>query len=250
MEGSLRNAVHHPAGLAGIPTCAWGTTVWSTGSIRSPLFRQDRRRRGAEIPGRSTAWTRATSCSENREKSNLAARALSFELKDRTGAAVHLNFGPTAPRRPRRRVDQDHPRQRLVYLLPGTADGPEAAAFDGSWKPGDFERLTDAPGRNRLCAAQNRRFARTPGTIAHSSAACSAVQQLEGHGVMPEKSRARAPSPRQQRLPQLLCADRSNPAGGAEEALVVPGVVVADAPCGPALRLAIGLLPPRPPLAK
>lgn len=72
------------------------------------------------------------------EQKNAALRSL-VELKDVEGAAVDLYFGPKAP------AGQE---ARWVQTLPGKGwftyfriYGPEKAAFDGSWKPGDFEEV-------------------------------------------------------------------------------------------------------------
>jgi hypothetical protein len=65
-----------------------------------------------------------------------ALRSL-FELKDASGSAAELHFGPTAPK--------GHEGQ-WIQTIPGKGwfvyfriYGPEKPAFDGSWKPGDFE---------------------------------------------------------------------------------------------------------------
>lgn len=70
---------------------------------------------------------------------NKAALRSLFELKDLSGASVDLYFGPTAPK------DQaDH----WIKTIPRTGwfvyfriYGPQAAAFDGSWKPEDFAQI-------------------------------------------------------------------------------------------------------------
>jgi len=68
-----------------------------------------------------------------------AALRSMFELKDATGSSADLYFGPTAP------AGQE---KRWIQTLPGKGwftyfriYGPEGPAFDGSWKPGDFERI-------------------------------------------------------------------------------------------------------------
>lgn len=68
-----------------------------------------------------------------------ALRSL-FELKDKlAGDSVDLYFGPKAPK---------GKEQQWIKTLPGKGwfvyfriYGPEEGAFDGSWKPGDFEEL-------------------------------------------------------------------------------------------------------------
>ena len=69
-----------------------------------------------------------------------AALRSMFELKDAQGSSVDLYFGPMAP------PGQDN---RWIQTLPGRGwfvyfriYGPDKPAFDGSWKPGDFEKLT------------------------------------------------------------------------------------------------------------
>jgi hypothetical protein len=64
-----------------------------------------------------------------------AALRSMFELKDLQGASVDLFFGPDAP------AGSEH----WIKTLPGKGwfvyfriYGPDVAAFDGSWKPGDF----------------------------------------------------------------------------------------------------------------
>ena len=73
------------------------------------------------------------------DQGKAALRSL-FELKDTPGSgSVDLFFGPNAP-----------PGQeaRWIKTIPGKGwftyfriYGPEQAAFDGSWKPGDFEEV-------------------------------------------------------------------------------------------------------------
>jgi hypothetical protein len=71
---------------------------------------------------------------------NKAALRSLFELKDLGDAnSVDLYFGPTAP------ADQEN---RWIKTIPGKGwftyfriYGPEGPAFDGSWKPGDFEEV-------------------------------------------------------------------------------------------------------------
>lgn len=69
------------------------------------------------------------------DQGHAALRSL-FELKDVKGDAADLRFGPTAPA---------GAESRWIRTLPGKGwfvyfriYGPEAAAFDGSWKPHDF----------------------------------------------------------------------------------------------------------------
>ena len=60
-----------------------------------------------------------------------------FELKDLGGETADLYFGPSAP---------TGRESQWIKTIPGKGwfvyfriYGPEAAAFDGSWKPGDFQ---------------------------------------------------------------------------------------------------------------
>lgn len=74
------------------------------------------------------------------DQAKAALRSL-FELKDADPTQpVELFFAPEPP--------QDQ-QDRWIQTIPGTGwfvyfriYGPEAAAFDGSWKPGEFERVT------------------------------------------------------------------------------------------------------------
>ena len=74
-----------------------------------------------------------------RARGHAALRSL-FELKDApAGKDVELRFGPTEP------VTE---RSQWIKTIPGKGwfvyfriYGPEAPAFDGSWKPGDFEKV-------------------------------------------------------------------------------------------------------------
>ena len=73
------------------------------------------------------------------DQGKAALRSL-FELKERSGSApIDLYFGPTAP--------AGHEGE-WIKTIPGKGwfvyfrvYGPEKAAFDGSWKPGDFEEV-------------------------------------------------------------------------------------------------------------
>ena len=68
-----------------------------------------------------------------------ALRSL-FELKEEgAGAAIDLYFGPSAPPGQEAHWIQTIPGQGwFVYFR---IYGPDQAAFDGVWKPGDFERI-------------------------------------------------------------------------------------------------------------
>jgi hypothetical protein len=72
------------------------------------------------------------------DQGKAALRSL-FELRGKTGNSVDLYFGPKAP------AGQEG---QWVKTLPGKGwfvyfriYGPEQPAFDGSWKPGDFEEV-------------------------------------------------------------------------------------------------------------
>lgn len=68
-----------------------------------------------------------------------AALRSQFELKDVTGASVDLYFGPSAPAGHEAHWIQTLPSKGwFVYFR---IYGPEAPAFSGSWKPGDFEEV-------------------------------------------------------------------------------------------------------------
>jgi len=72
---------------------------------------------------------------------NKAALRSQFELKDKAAEPVaELYFGPVPPR---------GKENQWIETIPGNGwfvyfriYGPEAPAFDGSWKPGDFEMIT------------------------------------------------------------------------------------------------------------
>ena len=92
------------------------------------------------VPGR-LFWSITVYDSETRSQiqtdQNKAALRSMFELKDVHGETAELFFGPTAPA-----GEED----RWIRTIPGKGwftyfriYGPDKAAFDGSWKPGDFE---------------------------------------------------------------------------------------------------------------
>jgi hypothetical protein len=66
-----------------------------------------------------------------------ALRSL-VELKDATGSSVELYFGPKAPAGQAHWVKTAPDKGWFTYFR---IYGPDAAAFDGSWKPGDFEEV-------------------------------------------------------------------------------------------------------------
>ena len=77
--------------------------------------------------------------SEIQTSQNKAALRSLFELKDKTGASPELYFGPKAP---------EGKEAEWIKTIPGKGwfvyfriYGPDQPAFDGSWKPGDFEQI-------------------------------------------------------------------------------------------------------------
>lgn len=92
------------------------------------------------VPGKlfwSVTVYDAQTRSEIQTDQGFAALRSLFELKDKTGASVDLYFGPTPP------AGQE---KQWIKTIPGKGwftyfriYGPEGPAFDGSWKPGDFE---------------------------------------------------------------------------------------------------------------
>jgi hypothetical protein len=95
------------------------------------------------VPGKLfwsvTVYDAVTRSQVQTDQGKAALRSL-FELKDKTaGKAVDLHFGPRAPAGQEGRWIKTIPgRGWFVYFR---IYGPEAAAFDGSWKPGDFEEV-------------------------------------------------------------------------------------------------------------
>ncbi len=86
-----------------------------------------------------TAYDAETRSQVQTDQSKAALRSL-FELKDVTGTSTDLYFGPTAP--------TGH-EGRWIRTIPGKGwfayfrvYGPQPPAFDGSWKPADFEAIT------------------------------------------------------------------------------------------------------------
>lgn len=74
------------------------------------------------------------------DQEKAALRSL-FELKDKTGSSVDLYFGPTAPPGHEAEWIKTNPGKGwFVYLR---LYGPEEPAFDGSWRPGDFEAVEE-----------------------------------------------------------------------------------------------------------
>lgn len=70
---------------------------------------------------------------------NKAALRSMFELKNKTGASVDLYFGPKAPAGKEDAWIQTTPNKGWFTYF--RIYGPETPAFDGTWKPGDFEEV-------------------------------------------------------------------------------------------------------------
>ena len=94
------------------------------------------------VPGKlfwSVTVYDALTRSQIQTKQNKAALRSLFELKNLSGDAVDLHFGPTVP--------AGKPEQ-FIETIPGCGwfvyfriYGPQKPAFDGSWRPGDFEEI-------------------------------------------------------------------------------------------------------------
>lgn len=94
------------------------------------------------VPGKLfwsvTVYDTETRSQVQTDQGKAALRSL-FELKDLAGDSVDLYFGPSAP------AGQEN---RWIKTIPGKGwfvyfriYGPEKPAFDGGWKPGDFEEV-------------------------------------------------------------------------------------------------------------
>lgn len=94
------------------------------------------------VPGKLfwsvTVYDTETRSEISTDQGHSALRSL-FELKDVAGANIDLHFGPQAPAgREGQWIKTIPGKGWFVYFR---IYGPETAAFDGSWKPGDFERV-------------------------------------------------------------------------------------------------------------
>jgi hypothetical protein len=99
------------------------------------------------VPGKLfwsvTVYDAQTRSQVQTDQDKAALRSM-FELKDASGTGpLDLYFGPTAPQ---------GKESRWIKTVPGKGwftyfriYGPERSAFDGSWKPGDFEALPNPP---------------------------------------------------------------------------------------------------------
>jgi hypothetical protein len=86
-----------------------------------------------------TVYDAATRSQVRTEQDKAALRSL-FELRDAQGSKpLDLYFGPEAPRGHENRWIKTSPNKGWFAYL--RLYGPEQAAFDRSWKPGDFEEI-------------------------------------------------------------------------------------------------------------
>src|SRR5262249_45337057 len=108
------------------------------------------------VPGKLfwsvTAYDAETRSQVQTDQGKAALRSL-FELKDKAGEnSVDLYFGPNAPAGKEGQWIKTNPGKGWFGYF--RIYGPEQAAFDGSWKPGDFEEVvanTASPSRPRHC---------------------------------------------------------------------------------------------------
>ena len=70
---------------------------------------------------------------------NKAALRSLYELKNKTGSSIDLYFGPSAPAGKEDVWIKTIPNKGWFTYF--RIYGPEGPAFDGSWKPGDFEEI-------------------------------------------------------------------------------------------------------------
>ena len=94
------------------------------------------------VPGKLfwsvTVYDTMTRSQIQTEQNKAALRSL-FELRDLSGKSVDLYFGPEAPRGQENRWIRTIPdRGWFAYFR---IYGPQSPAFDGTWRPGDFELL-------------------------------------------------------------------------------------------------------------
>jgi len=85
-----------------------------------------------------TVYDAETRSQVQTDQGRAALRSL-FELKQVSGSSVDLHFGPTAPKGESPWIKTVPGKGWFVYFR---LYGPEPAAFDGSWKPGDFEEVS------------------------------------------------------------------------------------------------------------
>lgn len=94
------------------------------------------------VPGKLfwsvTVYDANTRSQVQTDQGKAALRSL-FELKGLSGSSVDLHFGPSAPQGNEGRWIKTLPNKGWFAYF--RIYGPEKPAFDGSWKPGDFEAL-------------------------------------------------------------------------------------------------------------
>lgn len=94
------------------------------------------------VPGKLfwsiTVYDNATR-SEIATSQNKAALRSLYELKDKSGSSVDLYFGPQAPPGKEDVWIQTLPEKGWFSYF--RIYGPEAPAFDGTWRPGDYEEV-------------------------------------------------------------------------------------------------------------
>ncbi|HWM82362.1 MAG TPA: DUF1254 domain-containing protein [Pseudolabrys sp.] len=92
------------------------------------------------VPGKLfwsvTVYDAASRSQIQTDQKKAALRSL-FELKNLSGSAADLHFGPKPPADAADRWIKTIPRKGWFAYF--RIYGPEGPAFDGSWKPGDFE---------------------------------------------------------------------------------------------------------------
>lgn len=124
-----------------------GSLYWLGARDRTGAFLDGERRYRLTIPQPVPAglfWSVTIYDSQTRSQvqtpqDKAALRSL-FELRDLTGqSSLDLHFGPTQPANTGNRWLRTAPgRGWFAYIR---IYGPQQAAFDRSWKPGDFERV-------------------------------------------------------------------------------------------------------------
>lgn len=94
------------------------------------------------VPGKLfwsvTVYDTATRPQIQTSQTKAALRSL-FELADLSGDAAELHFGPTAP--PGEDVGWIQTISGNGWFAYFRIYGPQESAFDGHWRPGDFEQL-------------------------------------------------------------------------------------------------------------
>src|SRR5262249_33873147 len=80
-----------------------------------------------------------TRCQIRTDQQKAALRSM-FEMKDTTGASADLHFGPQAPAGQGAHWLKTTPGKGWFAYF--RIYGPQGPAFDGSWKPGDFEVMS------------------------------------------------------------------------------------------------------------